>query len=301
MKLTPPLLGQGPRPLRDRRRPAAVRRVRPHQRLRRGHGRAHPGQGPGAHRPDRRSGPSCSTTSRRPTSCRVVDDAARRDGLVRATPTTSSAGRCSSAGRDAPARVHRARLRVGVGVEGVPHGGHHPRRCRCPPARRRATRLPEPIFTPSTKATEGHDENISLRRRRRSRRRRRRRPRRGTSASPPTSGAPSGPRSGASSSPTPSSSSAGSTGELAICDEILDPRLVPVLAGRRLEARLDAAVARQAAGAGLAGEHRLGQDAAAPGAARRGRRRHPAPLRRGLRAAHRTVRSPTGRACGDSA
>jgi phosphoribosylaminoimidazole-succinocarboxamide synthase len=31
-----------------------------------------------------------------------------------------------------------------------------------PPGLRQADRLPEPVFTPSTKATEGHDENISF-------------------------------------------------------------------------------------------------------------------------------------------
>ena len=34
---------------------------------------------------------------------------------------------------------------------------------RCPPGLREADRLPEPIFTPATKATEGHDENITAR------------------------------------------------------------------------------------------------------------------------------------------
>jgi phosphoribosylaminoimidazole-succinocarboxamide synthase len=33
---------------------------------------------------------------------------------------------------------------------------------KLPPGLRQADRLPEPIFTPSTKATEGHDENVSF-------------------------------------------------------------------------------------------------------------------------------------------
>ena len=33
---------------------------------------------------------------------------------------------------------------------------------RLPPGLRESDRLPEPIFTPSTKATTGHDENISF-------------------------------------------------------------------------------------------------------------------------------------------
>ena len=71
--------------------------------------------------------------------------------------------------------------------------------------------LPEPVFTPSTKAESGHDENISLRGGRRPRRRRDRRPgpRRLARAVPPRGRA--GPPSAGSSSPTPSSSWASST------------------------------------------------------------------------------------------
>ena len=93
---------------------------------------------------------------------------------------------------------------------------------RLPEGLLESARLPEPVFTPSTKADEGHDENISF------------------SAAAELigealaaqvrdvalelyRGAPTGPASGASSSPTPSSSWGWSDGELVLCDEVLTP------------------------------------------------------------------------------
>ena len=81
-----------------------------------------------------------------------------------------------------------------------------------PAGLRQADRLPEPIFTPSTKAPIGeHDENITLRAGRGDARRGRRA--RGCAISPwrCIASAPRGRSSAASSSPTPSSSSASTT------------------------------------------------------------------------------------------
>ena len=61
--------------------------------------------------------------------------------------------------RDAADRVRRPRLSRRIGVEGLPrHGsvcGH-----ALPEGLEESARLPEPIFTPATKAVAGHDENI---------------------------------------------------------------------------------------------------------------------------------------------
>ena len=64
------------------------------------------------------------------------------------------------AARDAADRVRRARLPLRLGLEGLPRDR---RGLRAPAPRRAASsrqRLPEPIFTPATKAQTGHDENI---------------------------------------------------------------------------------------------------------------------------------------------
>jgi DNA-binding transcriptional MerR regulator len=66
-----------------------------------------------------------------------------------------------------------------------------------------------------------------------------------------------------------------------------DAGLVAVLAGRRVGARPHAAVVRQAAAARSPRDARLGQDAAAPGAAARGHRLVPRALRGRVRAHHR--------------
>ena len=92
-----------------------------------------------------------------------------------------------------------------------------------PAGLRHADRLPEPIFTPSTKATEGHDLNIGDGRGRRpggpggGRGRRRAVPGRLRAGGGP------GRARRASSSATPSSSSGFIDGELSICDEVLTP------------------------------------------------------------------------------
>ena len=57
-------------------------------------------------------------------------------------------------------RVRRARLPVRLGLEGLSATGSV---CgiALPPGLRESDRLPEPIFTPATKAESGHDMNIS--------------------------------------------------------------------------------------------------------------------------------------------
>ena len=52
---------------------------------------------------------------------------------------------------------------VGLRLEGVPGDRRGLRHPRCPPGLRESDRLPEPIFTPATKAELGeHDENIDF-------------------------------------------------------------------------------------------------------------------------------------------
>ena len=132
-------------------------------RLRRGHGRAHPRQGPGAHGHDRllvrgAGRPGAQTTwsvpmwpTSRTGPPRLPGGLGYLAGRVDARPP----------GRDAPHRVHRARLPGRSAYKeyekaGTVHG------TAMPPGLRHADRLPEPIFTPSTKATEGHDLNIDI-------------------------------------------------------------------------------------------------------------------------------------------
>ena len=74
----------------------------------------------------------------------TAGDVAGRAMLVRAT-------------RPDPARVRRARLPVRRRLERVPGAGHGRRASRCPPGLRQAEQLPEPLFTPTTKAESGHD------------------------------------------------------------------------------------------------------------------------------------------------
>ena len=139
-----------------------------------------------------------STDARRPAPS-AQEVAAEADLAGRMMLTTQ--------GRDAAGRVHRARLHHRLGVEGVPRRPAPCTAARLPAGLLESERLPEPVFTPSTKAELGHDENISFERRRRARGRgpggQGARP----SPSSCTAGVPTGRASGASSSPTPSSSS----------------------------------------------------------------------------------------------
>ncbi len=108
-------------------------------------------------------------------------------------------------------RMRRARLPVRLGLEGVSQDRGTVCGIALPAGLRESERLPEPIFTPATKAESGHDENISFERMVRDRRPGHGRTNCGGGAWTSSAGAPSTPSSGASSSPTRSSSSARST------------------------------------------------------------------------------------------
>ena len=157
-----------------------------------------------------------------------------------------------------------------------------------PPGLQLASQLEEPIFTPSTKATEGHDINIDF------------------------AGAVD--RVGAeaalaakqiSSRPVPPGRGALRRGRLRAgrhqvraglrrrgalpVRRGLHAGLVAAVAGRSGGAGPDAARLRQAAPARLAGGAALGSHAAPAPATRRGHHGHVGPLRRGLRARHRSL------------
>ncbi len=102
-----------------------------------------------------------------------------------------------------------------------------------PAGLRLADRLAEPMFTPSTKAEEGHDLNIDFAAAVDLVGRGGGHPGPGALPRPLRAGRPRGwPRPG-SSWPTPSSSWATSTAVLCLCDEVVTPGLLPPLAGRR--------------------------------------------------------------------
>ena len=63
-----------------------------------------------------------------------------------------------------PARVRRARLPVRRRLAGVPERRERSAASRCPAGLRQAERLPEPLFTPTTKAESGHDLPLDARR-----------------------------------------------------------------------------------------------------------------------------------------
>ena len=82
---------------------------------------------------------------------------------ARPRPASSRCSRSSaSSAATSPARAGRTTERTGATSAGT----------RSPAGSRESERLPEPIFTPATKAQTGHDENISRERGRRARRRR---------------------------------------------------------------------------------------------------------------------------------
>ena len=133
------------------------------------------------------------------------------------------AGRARPPGRDAPDRVHRARLPGRVGVEGVPTLEDDARHAAARPASSRPSRLPEPMFTPSTKADRGPRREHLLRRGRRPRGQGDWPSRRATSASRPTAAARrAAERNGIIVADTKFELGF-IDGELAMCDEILTP------------------------------------------------------------------------------
>ena len=159
---------------------------------------------------------------------------------------------------------------------------------RLPEGLRESDRLPEPIFTPSTKATTGHDENIDARAGGRARRRGAVRARSSARPSRCTASPPSTPPSAGSSSPTRSSSSVSTTsGELVLADEALTPdssRFWPAdeYAPGGAQPSFDKQFVRDYC-------ESLGWDKTAPGPRAAGRRggRHAGTLRRGVRAPDR--------------
>ncbi len=86
------------------------------------------------------------------------------DGAARGGPEArvGRPGDVVSARRDVAHRVHRAGLHHRLGLEGVPRRRHDARQ-RLPEGLLESSQLPEPVFTPSTKAEDGdHDMNISF-------------------------------------------------------------------------------------------------------------------------------------------
>ena len=143
----------------------------------------------------------------------------------------------------------------------------------CPSGLVESQQLPEPIFTPATKAQTGHDENIDRDGGGRARRRGALRRGRGGSRSRSTTSSPSTPRErGIILADTKLEFGIDTDGRLVLADEAFTPGLVAVLAGRRVRARIDAALVRQAVRARLLRVARLGQDRSRPRAARRRRR-----------------------------
>jgi len=87
-----------------------------------------------------------------------VDQYPRRCGLPRPARRPLHAGEAGGHDRH---RVRRARIPFRLRLERVSsqrHGVRHPAARRL----RESDKLPEPIFTPSTKAQTGHDQNISF-------------------------------------------------------------------------------------------------------------------------------------------
>ena len=150
---------QGARQLCGGQRPAADGGQRPHLRLRRGHGPAHPGQGPAA---DAHG----AVLVRAPGACGAQPPERRRPGQRGGRGRTRAgrrAARCWSSGcKPLPVEAVVRGYLAGSGwaeyqrsgtVCGVP----------LPAGLVNASRLAEPIFTPATKAEAGaHDENIGF-------------------------------------------------------------------------------------------------------------------------------------------
>ncbi len=90
-------------------------------------------------------------------------DLRRSHQVPRPGPGRPRAGRPLHAGRathDAADRVRGARLPRGLRLEGLPGAPARSAATRCRPGLQQAEKLPEPLFTPATKATDGHDVNI---------------------------------------------------------------------------------------------------------------------------------------------
>ena len=150
--------------------------IGPDQRLRRRAADRDPGQGPGPDRPvavlvrrdGRRSSPTtCSTSTSRSQDAweaAIADAASRRPGRSTSRTSRRGAGGSWSAGRP-----RSSRSRPSSAASSPARAGRSTRRpatsaaSALPPGLRESDRLPEPIFTPATKAPEGeHDQNIDF-------------------------------------------------------------------------------------------------------------------------------------------
>ena len=266
--------GQGPRALRRRRRPAADGGLRPHLGLRRDHGRAHPRQGPGAHRHDR----LLAGRARRPRPQppdqrrhRRLPGRGRRPAR-RARPRWpaarcwSTGPRCSTSSASSaatwPARPTRSTSGRGPSTAWP-----------CPPACATPTGCPSPSSPPrprpprATTSTSGWPRPSTWSGRRRPRRR-------PSSAWPPTRRAAARAEEQGIIICDTKFELGFIDGALSICDEVLTPDSSRFWPADNCAPGTNPPVLRQAAPARLARGPALGQAAAPAAAARRDRVRH---------------------------
>ena len=137
---------EGARDLRARRRPPAARRVRPDLDLRRRPADRDPGQGPRADRPLGVLVHASSRRSSRTTCSRIRDDG-----------RSMECRRLEMLPIECVVRGYLA----GSGWKDYRATGATSAAIALPEGLRESDRLPEPIFTPATKAQTGHDENIT--------------------------------------------------------------------------------------------------------------------------------------------
>ena len=174
------------------------------------------------------------------------------------------------AARDAADRVRRPRLPRRLGLEGLPRDRRASAGTRCPTGLRESERLPEPIFTPATKATDGP------------RREHRPRARRRSSSARSASTRSSASRSRSTASPPSTRAERGiiladtkfefgldADGTLVLGDEAFTPDSSRFWPADEYEPGRPAAVVRQAVRARLLRDARLGQDRPGPRASRR--------------------------------
>ena len=242
------------------------------------HPDADPGQGGGAHGPVRLLVRAHRPHRQEPLR---VGHRGRARGRPRARDDRVQAA-------DAARRVRRARLHHRLGLEGLP--GHRERLGHRAAARDCASpsACPTPVFTPSTKADEGHDEAIDFERSAQLVGDRELMARvRDVSIELYRFAAEHARERGVILADTKFEFGLDDDGELVVGDEVLTPDSSRYWPAEGYQAGPGAAELRQAVRARLGRRQRLGQDAAGAGAPRRRRAGHPRALRRGLRAHHR--------------